>query len=113
MIGTAVGYPFDTIRVRVQLASGHTSIQQTCVETFRGEGLRGFFKGIAAPIVGCTPYNTIVFTVTETIKNMLATRYRDMSDERKSLIAGSVAGGVALIVYNPVEILKVRAQANR
>lgn len=36
-----------------------------------------------------------------------------MNEETKSLIAGSISGGLALIVYNPVEVLKCRAQVNR
>lgn len=36
-------------------------------------------------------------------------RYTDMSEELKGLIAGSVSGGVALLIYNPIELLKVRA----
>lgn len=36
-----------------------------------------------------------------------------MNEECKSLIAGSISGGLALIIYNPIELLKVRAQVDR
>lgn len=62
--------------------------------------------------MGVTPYNTLVFTSTEAIKNELTSR-TDMSDEQKSFIAGSASGALALVIYNPVELLKVRAQVNR
>ena len=54
-----------------------------------------------------------MFTQTEAIKNELSVRYVDMSEEKKSFIAGSVSGGLALVIYNPIELLKVRAQVNR
>lgn len=78
----------------------------------RGEGIRGFFKGLVSPVVGVTPYNTLVFTITEGLKTELTNR-TDMSEESKSFVSGSIAGGLALVIYNPVEILKVRAQVNR
>lgn len=82
---------------------------RTCTETFRGEGMGGFFKGLVSPVVGVTPYNTLVFTITEAMKNELGNRYEDMSEENKSFVSGSFAGGVSLVIYNPVELLKVRA----
>lgn len=43
--------------------------------------MRGFFKGLVSPVVGVTPYNAMVFTVTETIKQQLTFKYGDsMSD---------------------------------
>ena len=36
-----------------------------------------------------------------------------MSEETKSFIGGAIAGGVANLFYNPIELLKVRAQVNR
>jgi len=68
IVGTVLGHPLDTIRVRMQIETGQTSFLRTCTETFRGEGVRGFFKGLVSPVVGVTPYNTLVFTVTEAMK---------------------------------------------
>ena len=93
----------------MQLQQGHDSFVKVCKDTYRGEGCRGFFKGLASPVVGVTPYNCLVFTLTETTKNELGARYEDMSEQKKSLIAGSISGGLALIIYNPVELLKCRA----
>ena len=63
--------------------------------------------------MGATPYNAFIFTATETIKQLLGNSYPKMSDEAKSLIAGGVSGGLATLFYNPIELLKVRAQVNR
>ena len=97
----------------MQLEHGKASFLRTAGETLQGEGLRGFFKGLASPVLGVTPYCTLVFTVNEAIKKELGNHYERMSEENKSFISGSIAGGVSLIVYNPFELLKVRAQVNR
>ena len=70
---------------------------------------------MVSPVVGVTPYNTIVFSSTETIKILLSQheKTRDFSSRKKAFIAGSLSGGMALFIYNPVELLKVRAQVNR
>jgi hypothetical protein len=38
---------------------------------------------------------------------------REISEANKNFIGGSIAGTVSLVIYNPVELLKVRAQVNR
>ena len=55
--------------------------------------MQGFFKGLVSPVVGVTPYNCMVFTVTEWLKNELGNRYENMSEEARSFVAGSAAGG--------------------
>ena len=82
-------------------------------ETYRGEGVGGFFKGCLSPLIGVTPYNTMVFTVTETIKRGLTEKGYKMNEQQKSFVAGSIAAASALIIYCPIELLKVRAQVNR
>merc|ERR1712241_571709 len=96
----------------MQLEQGRASLLRTASETLQGEGLRGLFKGLMAPVLGVTPYCTLVFTVNEAIKKELG-NHCELSDYDKSFISGSVAGGVSLIVYNPFELLKVGAQVNR
>jgi len=75
----------------MQTQEGHSSFVKVCAETYRGEGVRGFFKGLVSPLVGVTPYNTLVFTSTEAIKNEL-TKRTELSEEQKSLVAGSASG---------------------
>jgi solute carrier family 25 (mitochondrial carnitine/acylcarnitine transporter), member 20/29 len=35
------------------------------------------------------------------------------SDQKKGFLGGSLAGAAGLLVFNPIELLKCRAQANR
>jgi len=75
--------------------------------------MRGFFKGLMAPLIGSTPYNTIVFTLNENAKTYLTARYPDMDVKTQGLIGGAGSGFLALIIYNPIELIKCRAQVNR
>ena len=61
IIGTILGHPLDTIRVRMQIEHKSVSFTKVCLDTYRGEGMRGFFKGLVSPVVGVTPYNALVF----------------------------------------------------
>lgn len=64
-----VGHPFDTIKVRLQTmprpAPGEPPVYagtwDCVVKTVRREGVRGFYKGMAAPIVGVAPIFAISF----------------------------------------------------
>ncbi|KAI8609707.1 mitochondrial carrier domain-containing protein, partial [Chytriomyces sp. MP71] len=59
-----VGYPFDTVKVRLQTSSEYRGFAD-CVKTMiRTEGLRGFYRGINAPLLGVVPMWAISFWVT-------------------------------------------------
>lgn len=113
IMGQIAGHPLDTVRVRMQVSAGNPTVLGTMKSTWQLEGTRGFFKGLIAPLVGSTPYNTIVFTLNENAKNYLTAHYPQMDVKTQSLIGGSVSGFFALIVYNPIELVKCRAQVHR
>ena len=71
--------------------------------------MRGFYKGILSPIVGAIPFNVVVFTTKEAVFNLIGNHYPEISEEGRNFIAGSISGSVASIVYNPVDLLKMRA----
>lgn len=69
--------------------------------------MSGLFKGLLSPLIGVVPYNTMVFTVTEIFDEKL--QETDLSRETIRLIAGGVAAGLGLVIYNPIELLKIKA----
>jgi len=111
VLGSIAGHPLDTVRVRMQVEVGQVSMLNICRETLRGEGIRGFSKGLLSPLCAVTPYNVFVFTVTEDLKIRMAST--GWSEDRKSFAAGAAAASVATIIINPVELLKCRAQVTR
>lgn len=94
-------------------SSGTVSVMKTVTETYKGEGLRGFWKGALSPVMGMTPYNAMVFTVQESIKREMRLNNSKLDDKSKSFVAGSIAAAFATVIYCPIELLKVRAQVNR
>ena len=80
-------------QVRMQLGSSETSILKIISATYRGEGLRGFFKGMMSPVVTAIPYNSLVFTTYEYTRRKIDEYQLDLSRETQSFLSGLVAGG--------------------
>uniref|UniRef100_G3PHJ3 Solute carrier family 25 member 47a n=1 Tax=Gasterosteus aculeatus TaxID=69293 RepID=G3PHJ3_GASAC len=59
--GVAVGYPLDTVKVRVQTQRQFTGIWQCVAVTFSKEGVHGFFKGMTLPLTTITLTSSVVF----------------------------------------------------
>lgn len=66
----AAGHPLDTVKVRMQTMSIPSSSSSTqhysgtwdCFrKIFTEEGIRGFYKGMATPLVGVTPLYSVCF----------------------------------------------------
>lgn len=63
------GHPMDTIKVRIQTMSTPAPGERPqfggtfdCVsKTFRNEGLKGFYRGMFAPLIAATPINAVCF----------------------------------------------------
>lgn len=75
------------------MSQEETSIWKTIVTTYKGEGVRGFFKGIMSPVISSIPYNSLVFTVFESARRLIDDRHPGTSKEVKSFLAGTIAGG--------------------
>lgn len=59
----AVGHPFDLVKVRLQTAAAgqYTGALDVVKRTVAQDGLRGLYRGVAAPLVGVTPMFAISF----------------------------------------------------
>lgn len=66
----AAGYPFDTIKVRLQtmphVGPGETPIYRgafdCAVKTIGKEGIGGLYKGMLLPLLGATPLAAVFFS---------------------------------------------------
>lgn len=59
--GVAVGYPLDTVKVRIQTQKQFAGIWHCIVTTIKKEGVHGFFKGMALPITTISLTSSVVF----------------------------------------------------
>ena len=51
-VGTYIGHPFDTVKVRMQLSQTKESMISLAKKIVRDEGVRGFYKGAWSPLLG-------------------------------------------------------------
>lgn len=120
MMEALVCHPLDTIKVRMQLSrraqrpgAMKRGFIGTGKEIVQRETALGLYKGLGAVLSGIIPKMAIRFTSYEWYKQLLA-------DESGSVSAGStflagLSAGVteAVAVVTPMEVVKIRLQAQR
>ncbi|XP_030561352.1 mitochondrial magnesium exporter 1 [Drosophila novamexicana] len=112
------GYPLDTIKVRLQTmplpAAGqppkYKGIIDCAVKTFSTEGVRGFYRGISAPLVGVTPIYAVDFAVYAAGKRLFQTDEHVKLTYTQIFIAGVGAGICSALVTVPTDRIKVLLQ---
>ncbi|KAG0165366.1 hypothetical protein DFQ28_005510 [Apophysomyces sp. BC1034] len=112
MANVVVGQPLDTIKVRLQLDSGRFKGAWDCTrQTIQKEGFFALYKGMASPLVGIGAVNALLFAANSRFKRAL----QDHPDQVLSIghiaLAGAGAGAVNSILASPVEMLKIKMQA--
>ena len=68
---TIAGYPFDTLKVRMQTTDITRTMREELRIFYSREGIRGFFKGLASPVVGNAPITALIFAGNETGNRLL------------------------------------------
>eukprot|EP00584_Thalassiosira_punctigera_P003101 CAMPEP_0172538074 /NCGR_PEP_ID=MMETSP1067-20121228/9544_1 /TAXON_ID=265564 ORGANISM="Thalassiosira punctigera, Strain Tpunct2005C2" /NCGR_SAMPLE_ID=MMETSP1067 /ASSEMBLY_ACC=CAM_ASM_000444 /LENGTH=301 /DNA_ID=CAMNT_0013323495 /DNA_START=483 /DNA_END=1388 /DNA_ORIENTATION=+ len=115
-IGVGVSYPFDTLSTKAQVSTGKGEIPLDFVRNigriWKSEGVRGFFEGVVVTMIGQAVIKAIQFAVNEITFLWLQRNYTIIrSDLMKMAIAGTLAGLLSSFVVSPVELVKIRMQA--
>lgn len=63
VLATMISYPLDSVKTRMQAHQKYKGIRDCVVQTYRSEGLRGFYRGSLAPIASISIVRAISFTV--------------------------------------------------
>ena len=96
----AVGFPFDTVKTRMQAGPYVSSIH--CFHmTVRNEGVRALYRGVSAPLalhVVKRSYQYYMFE--ELVKN------------HNSYLAGMVTGACGTLLGNPMHVIKTNTQVS-
>ncbi|CAF2381291.1 unnamed protein product [Rotaria sp. Silwood2] len=108
--GTIAGYPFDTVKVRLQTQTLSHRLYSGSLDCFvkiaKQESMLGFYKGMSSPMFGVALINGIVFSVQNFSKGLF-----DNPDTYKALaVTGAIAGGVQAFICSPIELIKTRLQ---
>lgn len=110
----------DVVKVRLQLSrSGvvgeqYSSASQCISMILRQEGFSGLFKGLSPALLRAGTYGSARIGLYEPIKQALA---GDIPADRLPLslkaLAGVGSGGLAALMFSPVDLVKVRMQGDR
>ena len=100
----------DTIRIRLQ-TQDYGGMLKCCSQTLRHEGVRGFYKGLASPVLTVGLMNSALFLSYNWILNLRADATEPPS-LRHVFIAGSVAGVLSATINSPTELVKCLSQTN-
>ncbi|XP_040831480.1 solute carrier family 25 member 47 [Ochotona curzoniae] len=112
--GVAVGYPLDTVKVRIQTERKHTGIWHCIRDTYRQERVWGFYRGLSLPVCTVSLVSSVSFgTYRRCLAHICTLRHgRADAPPAKADIAlsGFASGVVRVFLTSPTEVAKVRLQ---
>lgn len=112
-------HPFDLTKVRLQSqvldSTARFSGPIDClVKTFQGEGLRGLYRGLPAPIVGAMAENASIFFSFNEFQELIRRSTNRSLSEKATLpqlaLAAAGAGFVTSFFLTPIELVKCKMQ---
>lgn len=108
-------HPLDTVKVRMQLHRRQgvklPGFAATGLGIIRKEGFMSLYKGLGAVVVGIVPKMSLRFALYEYYRELL-TPATGLISTGSTFLAGVGAGITeAVIVVNPMEVVKIRLQA--
>uniref|UniRef100_A0A8C3G649 Solute carrier family 25 member 45 n=1 Tax=Cyclopterus lumpus TaxID=8103 RepID=A0A8C3G649_CYCLU len=115
-LGLAVGYPLDTMKVRLQAQSAYQGILHCMSKTYSNEGLRGFYKGMAFPVLTTGITNSVVFgSYSNALYYLTQSRHRGLDQGKPAsapqvFAAGCFSGMMQVCVNAPIDLVKVCLQ---
>ncbi|XP_078516309.1 solute carrier family 25 member 47 isoform X1 [Lissotriton helveticus] len=112
--GVAVGYPLDTIKVRIQTQRAYNGVWHCMRSTYKREKISGFFKGMSMPVSTVSVSSSIIFgTYRNCLHKICKLRYGNAEVKPSKLdifASGYAAGAVQVVVTSPADVAKVRLQ---
>lgn len=117
IVGTGLGYPFDSVKTRMQ-TTGSRSITQALGSILAENGMQGLYKGMTSPLLALTILNTMNFSsyayFCKTLGVSPSTKLKYGEDREKFEwrygFAASFVGPLASSVSTPFELVKTQMQ---
>ncbi|KLO10969.1 carnitine/acyl carnitine carrier [Schizopora paradoxa] len=113
--GLAVGYPFDTVKVRFQnpeIAGRYRSTFQAFGTILREERITGLYKGMLSPMVSYAPLNGLLFASYRFLMRCQLESEDDEPTIAQVALAGAGTGVMGSFITCPIEVLKIRQQSS-
>ena len=112
-----VGHPLDTLRVLLQTsppgAARETSLVALAARLLRTEGVRGFYRGFAPPLLLTGLVNTLLWGLQFSITDWLEREHPSVGGgdaTARALLAAAPASVATSLVVAPIEGIKTRQQ---
>lgn len=93
-----VGYPADTIKVRLQTGM-YSSLKNCVIKTYSIDGIKGFYRGSLIPLLTMGLRRSYQYPLFENLKKT-----------NSNYLAGSLSGASGTLIGCPVHVLKIRMQ---
>lgn len=108
VLSEAVLNPFDVIKQRQQIEYTSKSMINCGMKILQKEGVGAFYVSYPTTLLMNIPFNSVHFIIYEYYRKKLnpSGKY----DPKSHIIAGAMAGGIASIVTNPLDVSKTLLQ---
>eukprot|EP00262_Sarcandra_glabra_P006866 TRINITY_DN19426_c0_g1_i1.p1 TRINITY_DN19426_c0_g1~~TRINITY_DN19426_c0_g1_i1.p1 ORF type:complete len:299 (+),score=58.61 TRINITY_DN19426_c0_g1_i1:179-1075(+) len=114
-----VGHPFDTIKVKLQSQPAplhgqlpkYSGAMDAVRQTIAGEGPKGLYKGMGAPLATVAAFNALLFTVRGQMEALLRSQPGAPLSVNQQVVCGAGAGVAVSFLACPTELIKCRLQA--
>ncbi|GAA5942769.1 uncharacterized protein JCM15063_002786 [Sporobolomyces koalae] len=109
-------YPIESLKTRVMSSTGGSKrgnalILETFIDMYRQGGIKFFFRGLPAGLIGVFPYAAIDMSTFEGIKISYTKWAGEEPGIAGSLCFGAVSGGVGATSVYPLNLVRTRLQA--
>ena len=105
-LSTLVGFPFDTIKVKLQNKEYPTS-QKAVVDIIKNKGITNFYKGSLISFISHVSKRPLQFSLGEHLKKE---SYFNNMGIAKNFIIGVSTGVIISPIATPFQVLKIRKQ---
>ncbi|KAG0152086.1 hypothetical protein CROQUDRAFT_650129 [Cronartium quercuum f. sp. fusiforme G11] len=114
IFATVAGFPLDSVKSRLQVTQ-YNSVLDCVKKTYAQEGAKGFYRGIAIPMLTITIVRTTSFTIYNKTKDSLQRQkvFSQPTVSHQALLgfAGGAASGLLISIGScAFELVKIRAQ---
>ena len=116
IVGTCCIYPIDYLKTRLQNQHHRTPLKDLPKYVhgiYLRHGLRGFYSGLGANLVGVTPEKAIKLTVNDLVRSRLSTHNKIKEVDLPwylGMVAGGAAGACQILATTPMEMAKIQLQ---
>ncbi|ABN65638.2 integral membrane ornithine transporter of mitochondria [Scheffersomyces stipitis CBS 6054] len=122
-LSTFLGFPLDTVKTRMQTHKHFTSYWDCVKKTYTREGVKGFFRGIWAPLVSTSFSKSFSVTLFTLVKPHVYHSIYSFNDSNPAhpfirnipvcFVSGTIAGGGVSLFACPFEFTKIYAQLEK